>query len=119
MVTTFKWLAGEGAQSALTTGLDSLGDGNTALSTAVDNLTDLYEYIDLELYLASFATGAAPYVSVWVLYSVDGTNYEDGSAGTPGTVPDKQPDAVFELKAITEMAWRRCKVNIPIAPAKF
>ncbi len=119
MTTTFKWLAGEGAQSALTTELNSLANGNTALSAAINNDADLYEYIDLELYLASFATSTSPWIAIWILASVDGSNYEDGSAGTPGTIPDRQPDAIIPLKASTTSAWRRCAVNIPIPPLKL
>ncbi len=119
MTTTFKWLAGESPASALTTELNSLGNGNTALSAAIDNLADLYEYIDIEVYLASYTTGSVPFVSIWFLYSVDGTNYEDGSAGTPGTIPDRQPDAVIPLKSTTASAWRRVAVGIPLGPLKF
>lgn len=118
MTTIFKWVAGEGAQNGITTGLDSLGDGNTAISAAIDNLTDLYEYIDLELYLAQITGIAPPYVSIWILYSLDGTNYEDGSAGTPGTLPVKQPDAIIPI-AEANVTSRKIVTNIPIAPLKF
>lgn len=118
--TTFGWAAGEGAQSALTTELNSLGSGNTALSGEIDNLTGLYEYVDLEVYLASITTGSAvPYIAVYVLASVDGTNYEDGSAGTPGVIPTRQPDAMLPLPVSATGALRRVAVNIPVPPLKI
>lgn len=120
MATTQKWVAPEAIQTALSTGLDALGAGNTALSAAVANETDLYEYIDLELVLASVnfssATGLA--VSVWLLTTADGTNYEDGSAGTPGTVPARPPNAIVPLRAVNA-AQRVALSNIPIPPLGF
>lgn len=118
-MSTTKWAAAEAAQTALDTGLNSLGDGSTALSTAINNDSDLYLYMGLELYLASIANGATPNVDVYVIASLDGTNYEDGSAGTPGTIPDRPPDASFPLKPSTTTASRKVFSGIPIPSCKF
>jgi hypothetical protein len=118
MVTTFKWAAGEGAISALTTQLNSLADaGFSAASPAIDNLAGLYIYMDLEVNLASFTPGAgSPYIAVYITYSLDGTNYEkvpDGSSG------DKAPIAIFPLEASVAQASRVTRTGIIIAPLKF
>jgi hypothetical protein len=118
MVTTFKWVAGEGAISALTTQLNSLADaGFSAASSAIDNLTDLYIYMDLEVNLASFTPGAGgPYIAVYIIYSLDGTNYEKTPDGSSG---DKAPIAIFPLEASVAQASRVTRTGIMIAPLKF
>lgn len=75
---------------AWTTGqaLDSLTDNETTdASDAIDNGTNLYALCDVELVLASAAfTGTDCRVEVFLLPSVDGTNYVDwdGNTATPG-----------------------------------
>ena len=119
-MSTLKWATPEAIQTAMTTGLNSLGNGNTAIGSSIDNSSDLYMYIALEVVLPSITTGAgAPSIDVWCLSSADGTNYEDGSAGTPGVIPDRPPDASFALKPSSTSAWRRVIVNVPIPPVKF
>ena len=117
MTTTLKWTTPESIGTALDSGLNSLGDGNTALSAAIDNLTDLYTLVDLELVLASVDLSAQTklWISVWFITTVDGSNYEDGSAGTPGTVPSRPPDAVFPLRKVNA-AQRINITNIPVPP---
>lgn len=120
MATTFGLGNVESAQQALTTDLNTLGSGSTALSAEINNATGLYPFIDIELYLASFTPAAgAPYSQVWILYALDGTNYEDGSAGSPGTIPAKPPDMVIEHRASTAGTQRTTKGNIPLLPYKF
>jgi hypothetical protein len=89
-----------GSQTTLlTTELDGLASGNTALSAAFDNTQgqagDGYTLGDLELVWAYGTGPTLGAVSVWLLGSQDGTNYEDGTAGTPGTTPGRPPDVVF------------------------
>ena len=118
---TFKWVApGESQQTALSTGLDALGAGNTALSTALANETDLYEYINVELKLASvdFSTATGLYVALYFVTANDGSNYEDGSAGTPGVIPGKPPDVIIPLRKVNA-AQIVCVNNIPIPPLNF
>lgn len=78
MATTTKWLAPEAIATALTTELNSLANGSqSAASAAIPNETDLYQYIDLELVLASLTPTGTPYCAVYLVASLDGTNYED------------------------------------------
>jgi hypothetical protein len=118
MAQTFKWVAGEGATSALTTELNSLANGSfSAVSAAIDNTTDLYPWMDVELSLASFTPGTgSPYCAMWIVYSLDGTNYEKTPNGSSG---DKPPDAIFPLEASVAQASRVVISNIPISPLKF
>lgn len=108
MATEANWTAYATIASALTTGLDALGNGNTALSSAVDNSTNKDFYMDLEVYLASVDLSAQtnPAIYIWLLARTDGTNFEDGSAGTPGTVPARPPDAIVPLRVVN--AAQRC-----------
>lgn len=117
-MSTFKWVAPESIQTALDTGLNSLGNGNTALSSAIANQTDLYLYISLELYLNTINPTGSPYVQIYFILSPDESNYEDGTAGTPGTIPARQPDAIFALRA-ANAAQRVALSNIPIPPLPF
>lgn len=74
------------AATCLTTELNSLANGSTtALSAEIDNTTNLYKYIDFEVYLASAAFTGTSYVSLYVVPTLDGTNYPDWDAGaSPG-----------------------------------
>lgn len=119
MSSTFKWATPENIATALDTGLNSLGDGNTALSSSIDNASDLYQYMDIEFYMASATSGASPFVLLWLLVALDGTNYEDGSAGTPGTIPLRAADAAIPLRASVTATQRVSICNVAIPPEKF
>ncbi len=116
-MTTFKWIAPEAIVTALSTGLNSLAStAFSALSAEIDNETDLYFFIDLELSLASFTPGAgSPYCAVYFVYDVSGT-YEKTPDGTSG---DKPPDAIFPLEASVAQASIVVIPNIPIPPLPF
>lgn len=59
--------------------LDSLADNEwTSLSDEIDNSSNLYAYADLEVVLGSAAfTGADSELEIFLVPSVDGTNYPD------------------------------------------
>ena len=66
-------------------------DEFTDLSDAIDNSTNKYLLVDLELYLASAAfTGTASALSIYLLPSVDGTNYPNWAGNT--TVDQQEND---------------------------
>ena len=69
------------ATTYLSTELNSLADGGNKLGAAIDNSSNKYLFHDIEIYLASAAFGTAndPHIKVFLLPSVDGTNYADGS----------------------------------------
>jgi hypothetical protein len=102
MSTTEKYALG--AQTTLlSTGLNSLANNAQAISAAFDNTQgqtgDGYTLCDLELVVTY---GGAPTantgVSVWLVGSQDGSNYEDGDASV---TPARLPDVVFPLRAVT------------------
>ncbi len=117
---TATWSPYDGIATALSTGLDALGNNNHALSAAIDNSTNKRFYADLELVLASVDLSAQtnPAVYIWVINYVDGANYEDGAAGTPGTNPARPPDAIIPLRAING-AQRAAKRLVSIPPSNF
>lgn len=117
MVSTFKWAAPETIASALTTELNSLANAAySAASGAIDNLTDLYEYVELELNLAvqGVARAAGATVEVWLEKQIDGTNYEDRA------LSDFAHEflGAFPLDAAVT-ARRLILANIPIPPCAF
>jgi hypothetical protein len=116
MASTFKWVAPETIASALTTELNSLADSSfSAASTAIDNETDLYLYIDLEVVLASLSPAAGAFVDVWLEASLDGTNYPDhGKALQTATLL-----TTLQLDTAASAAQRITQRLIPIPPLKF
>lgn len=106
--------------SALTTELTGLAAGAwSAASSAIDNTSTLYPYMDLEFYLAgssaNLSTGA--YASVYLLPSVDGTTYADGSSSVAA-----QPElmvATFTLRSGISSAQRAVATQVPLPPASF
>src|SRR3990167_242242 len=87
MATTFKWVAPEALTSYLTTELNTLADstsdttGFSAAGAEIPNETDLFQYINLELVIATqgAARSAGGFVEVYINYSADGTTYDDTS----------------------------------------
>lgn len=110
MSTTEKWVLG-GAPSGimlLSTQLNSLPNNsgnNSTLDTPFDNTQgagsgDGYVLCDLELTCTfGVAPAASTAMSLWLLESLDGTNYEDGTDGN--TTPATNPDVVFPVRAVT------------------
>lgn len=98
-----RWVAYDSPVTALDSGLNSLGNGNHALSAAIDfSAVDRVIYMDIEVYLASvnLSSSVNPAIYIWLIARTDGTNFEDGAAGTPGTNPARQPDAIVPLRAV-------------------
>lgn len=116
-MTTFKWAVPASIATALDSGLNSLASGSLAISTAIDNETDLYELINLEFILASVDWSAATglEIDIWFLTTVDGSNYEDG--GTSVT-PARPPDVIIPVRQLNG-AQRIHVNNIPIPPLEF
>jgi hypothetical protein len=78
-----KWLAGgSNPVSLITTALNSLTTTGTATSGALDNTSNLYMYVDLQL-LITYGTNptAGSVIECYISRSVDGgTNYEVAAA---------------------------------------
>jgi len=91
------YLASE--QTGLSTELNSLADnGWSALGTEVDNSSTKYMMADVEIYLASAAfTGTDSTVEVYLVPTVDGTNYPTWTTGTS----DEQENNAYYVGSIT------------------
>lgn len=121
MATTFKWVAPETLTSYFTTELNTLADstsdttGFSAVGAEIANETDLYQYINLQLVLATqgAARSAGGFVAVYINYAADGTTYDDTSNKVFTELL-----AVFPLDAATT-ARTLTKTNIPIPPIDF
>lgn len=115
-----QWSTYDSIQTALDTGLNSLGNNNHALSSAIDfaaSPPDKVLYMDIEVVLASVDLSAQvnPAIYIWLVARTDGTNFEDGAAGTPGTNPARQPDCIVPLRAVNG-AQRVLMRLIPTTP---
>lgn len=108
------------AATTLTTELNSLANGSTtALSAEIDNTTNLYKYMDLELYVASAAFTGTSYVSLYVVPTLDGTNYPDWDAGaSPGLGNNNYWVGDLFLKAATG-AERHVLRGVLVPTGKF
>lgn len=114
MALTQQWVAPETAATALTTELNSLANGSiSSQSSAIANQTDLYQYIELELVLASLTPTGTPYCYVYLVKQIDGTNYEDLTTSSSHAL-------IAVLPFSTAVAAKRIVVsNILIPPCAF
>lgn len=97
--------------SALSTGLNSLANGSSALSGAIANGTDLYPYMDFSVILASLTPGTGGYLEVHICMLMDdGSNYEDLSSSTRV--------GVITLASGTAAKYGAVK-GIPLPPGDF
>lgn len=85
--------------------INSLTDNEwTDLSDEVDNTTNLYAFADLDLVLGSAAfTGADSGIEVYIVPTVDGTNYPDWTGNSTSDAPEQGHyfAAFLPLKAAT------------------
>jgi hypothetical protein len=113
----FKWSTPDTLATALSTELNSLANNTySALSATIDNEAGLFQYIDLELFIAAqgVARSSGAWVGVYIAAAVDPTP----------TFPDTSNDAFAELLAAFQLdaattARRLTKTNIVIPPLKF
>ena len=114
---TFKWLAPEVIATALSTELNALANGSFSnASAAIANETDLFQFINLELALSSLTPVAGQMVAVYLLPTLDGTNYADGGGAV--ALPNENLIATISLSTSTG-AKRRVVNNILIPPLGF
>lgn len=111
---TVAWASGQA--------LASLADDEwTDLSDEIDNSTNKYIQVDLELVLASAAfTGTDSIVEVYIVPSVDGTNYPNW---TGNVTSDEQENNQYFVAAITTSgateAQRAAVQRVPVPPGKY
>jgi len=97
MASQMKWSTPTTAACAISTAMNSLADSANASGAGIS--PSGYLYGDWEIYCGfTGSVKANGYVSLWLLPSIDGTNYADGN----GTVdPSVTPNANFPLRAVS------------------
>ena len=116
-----KWLLstrGGNPISVLTTELNSLTTTGAAISAAIDNDADRDMLADLEL-LIDYGTGptAGSVIEAYIIRTVDGTNFEDGSTTGP-VLPQSGYVGAFVLRNTTD-TQRMIIPGVPIPPRDF
>jgi len=84
-----------GTSDAATDLKNKLND-DAALSAAVEN-TEGEQYVLFELRCRLQAGATNGYWNLWMIRSLDGTNFEDGAGGTSPTIPARPPDLVIPV----------------------
>jgi len=119
MANPIKWSELGATTTYLTTALDALANQARKIGAEIDNTgaTERYTYLMLELYLATQAAprDAGAYVGVYIIRSVDGTNYEYGDDAT--APPSGSWVSNFTLDAV--VTARRVALEVPLPPSKF
>ncbi len=124
-MSTIKELVGTAKTNAITTGLDSLANGNTALSAAIDNSAGLDLFMDLSLsvkYTSSAPAAGVVAADAYLVPSIDGgTTYAEGTAGTPGVIPQGALYVgSFESRNGSTSTFENLVLNgIPIGPYNY
>jgi hypothetical protein len=116
------WLTYPAASSnKLTTELNSLADGSvTALSAEIDNSTNQHMFADFQVDLASLTIGSTnAYVAVFIVPTVDGTNYPDWASGAIPNYAAQYQRAVGLVKNVSAAAARVDIEEVRIPPGKF
>lgn len=96
------------ASDILTTELNSLASStsNTLSSagSAIDNSTNKYIWYDVEFLAGgTYTPTAGGFLELWLLRTLDGTNYEDGSSTI---APARRPDVIIPVRAGTTITPR-------------
>lgn len=100
-ITNSGYKASASTVSWTSNGFDALTDNEwTDASDAIDNSTNKYMFADLEIVLGSAAfTGTDSAIEVYLIPSVDGTNYGDWAGG--GTTTDEQENIQYFIGSVT------------------
>lgn len=122
MATTFKWAAAWTDRSGSTGGtisteLNSLANGAfSAVSGIYDNTTNLDEWGVVQFDLASLNPTTGAYLQLFLVQSLDGTNYEDAPSSTnPGSA-----QLVAYVSLATGAATKRATTQpFRLPPGKF
>lgn len=118
MANAILWGAPVAESSVISTGLDSLADAARAISSAEDNETNKYRFCSFELEIATqgSARSAGAYCAIYIVTSVDGTNFQFGDAST--APPANALVATMPLDAATTARYQNSNL-IPLPPLQF
>lgn len=103
------------------TTLNSLANnGWTSLSDEIDNSTNKYMFADVELVLGSAAfTGTLSSVELYLVPTVDGTNYPNWSTGTNDLGAQAQYAAGIFVTTAATAAQRSIVRDVALPPGKY
>jgi hypothetical protein len=87
----------------------------SAASSAIDNTTNLHEFMAVHLHLASLTPSGSPYIAIYLLPAFDGATYVDGGASV--VPPASSLVAVMDLS--TSAAAKERSAVFVIPPASF
>lgn len=122
MAGSILWLTYPAAASnCLTTELNSLADGNVcALGSEINNSTNQHLLADFQLDLASLTiSSASAYCDIYLIPTVDGTNYPDFSSGAVANYHQQYRVGTILVKAVSATTARANLRGIEIPPGKY
>jgi hypothetical protein len=115
---TVNWSTLPASSNALTTELNSLANGsNKIMTSSIDNTTTghLFAAVEMSVATQGSARSAGAYIALYIVKSVDGTNFEMGSDSvTPGA---NALVGVFPFDAATTA--RRVAIIVQLPPTKY
>lgn len=120
-MSTIKWGAPISPSTLLNTEMNSLADGAVSAAGNSYNNNDSaarYQWGDFELAVAMSTTTSspAPFVEIYIIYSIDGTNYADGGGSV--APPQTSRVGIFSLRN-TASDQVITLSRIPLSPFKF
>lgn len=107
--------------TCLTTELNSLADTNTtALSSQIDNSTNLDEFIDFQLHLASVTiSSTSAYCTVYLIPTPDGTTYPNWDSSTYANYDSQYFVGTILVKPVSAATFDGAEIYVPLPPGKF
>ncbi|HTZ79062.1 MAG TPA: hypothetical protein VMC10_14190 [Stellaceae bacterium] len=106
MPAPFQWGALSGATTLLSSELNSLANSSagtlSATGAVVAATGHLYGFVEF-MAGASYTPTANGFIELWLLQSIDGSNFEDGSATV---APARVADAIIPVRAGSSIAPR-------------
>jgi hypothetical protein len=103
--------------------LSSLADNEwTDLSDEIDNSSNKYALCDMEIYLAALTTtGSDAGIEVYIVPSLDGTNYPDwlGNSTSDAQENNNYYAGFMPVKVVTTTAVRSVLRNVTLPNGKF
>lgn len=112
------------SSAAATITLASLANAAGRASNAIDNSSGLNYSADIYIKIKTGASGvsATGYIDVYLIRSEDGTNYEDGFAGTDGAYTPNNATKIGIISATANATTYTAVINTSIfgeLPRKF
>ena len=118
MANAINWESSPAITAYLSNDLNALANAAKKIGAAINNSADLDMYMDVELYVAvqGGARSAGAYVAIYLITSVDGTNY---GYGDDSTVPPASSLAcALPLDAATTARYVTSRPFL-VPPGKF